>query len=296
MLSEGIFPTPSHTSLHEPSLKPQSQFFSAKKIMPLVPKNHPDYRREFMSSPASPTKKSCVCSWPLFSSPIGRKWIVAITGIILILFVIGHLIGNFSIFLGPDSMNSYAHLLQNLGELLWLVRGILLACVVLHIWFTITLWRENLTARPQKYAVKNTLQTTIYARSMRLSGLVVLAFVLYHLAQFTWQSFNPEYRTWVDSRGYRDVYRMVVTAFSCPLVSAFYIIAVGLLGMHLSHGIASLFQTLGITTAKMRPVFEKGGKIVAWIIFLGFASIPASVLLGFVKVSPSLPACPFFCH
>ena len=248
-----------------------------------------------MSGPASPSQKSCSRCLPLLASPIGRKWIVAITGIVLVLFVIGHLVGNFSIFLGPDSMNSYAHLLQNLGELLWLVRGILLVCVVLHIWFTITLWRENLAARPQKYAVKNDLGTTVYARLMRLSGLTVLAFVIYHLAQFTWEAFNPEYKTWVDARGYHDVYRMVVTAFSCPFVSGFYILAVGLLAMHLSHGIASLFQTLGLTTAKLRPLFARGGLILAWIIFLGFASIPASVLLGFVKLPSALPACPF-CH
>jgi succinate dehydrogenase / fumarate reductase cytochrome b subunit len=192
-------------------------------------------------------------------------------------------------------MNSYAHLLQNLGELLWLVRGILLVCVVLHIWFTITLWRENLAARPQKYAVKNDLGTTVYARLMRLSGLTVLAFVIYHLAQFTWEAFNPEYKTWVDARGYHDVYRMVVTAFSCPFVSGFYILAVGLLAMHLSHGIASLFQTLGLTTAKLRPLFARAGLILAWVIFLGFASIPASVLLGLVKLPSALPACPF-CH
>lgn len=229
---------------------------------------------------------------PLLSSSIGRKWIVAVTGIVLVLFVIGHLVGNFSIFLGPDSMNSYAHLLQNLGELLWLVRGVLLLCVVLHIWFTISLWRENKKARPGKYAVDAKLGTTVYARWMRISGLTVLAFVIYHLAQFTWEAFNPEYRTWVDARGYHDVYRMVVTAFSCPFVSVFYIIAVGLLAMHLSHGIASLFQTLGLTSQKLRPHFERGGKIVAWLIFVGFASIPASVLLGLVKVSSALPDCP----
>ena len=130
---------------------------------------------------------------------------------------------------------------------------------------------------------------------MRISGLTVLAFVLYHLAQFTWEAFNPEYKTWVDEKGHHDVYRMVVTAFSCPFVSGFYLLAVGLLGMHLSHGIASLFQTLGITTEKLRPVFEKGGLVIAWIIFLGFASIPTAVMFGFVRLPSSLPACPF-CH
>jgi len=248
-----------------------------------------------MSGSASSSKKSCCGCSPLFSSSIGRKWIVALTGIVLVLFVIGHLLGNLSIFLGPDAMNAYAAFLKSTGELLWVVRIVLLTCVVLHIWFTITLWRENLAARPQKYAVKNKLGTTVYARLMRISGLTVLAFVLYHLAQFTWQSFNPEYKTWLDPQGRHDVYRMVVTAFSCPLVSGFYILAVGLLGMHLSHGIASLFQTLGITTEKMRPLFEKGGLIVAWVIFLGFASIPTAVLLGLVKASSSLPSCPA-CH
>ena len=248
-----------------------------------------------MSSEATSSKKPCGCCWPIFSSSIGRKWVVALTGIILVLFVIGHLLGNLSIFAGPDAMNAYAAFLKSAGELLWVVRIGLITCVVLHIWFTITLWRENLAARPQKYAVKDHLSTTVYARLMRISGLTILAFVIYHLAQFTWEAFNPDYKGWVDAQGRHDVYRMVVTAFQCPFVSGFYILAVGLLGMHLSHGIASLIQTLGITSKKMRPLFEQGGLVVAWLIFLGFASIPASVLLGLVKTTPVLPACPL-CH
>jgi len=250
-----------------------------------------------MTGPASSSKNSNRCCLPLFSSPIGRKWIVAITGIVFVLFVIGHLLGNLTIFAGPDAMNGYAAFLKGTGEILWVVRLVLLACIVLHVWFTISLWHENKRARPQKYAVKNDLGTTVYARWMRISGLTVLAFVLYHLAQFTWESFNPEYKGWVDAQGRHDVYRMVVTSFSCPFVSGFYILAVGLLGMHLSHGIASLFQTLGLTTEKLRPVFEKGGLVLAWIIFLGFASIPSAVLfLGLGQSCCSgQPACPF-CH
>ena len=232
-----------------------------------------------MSGPAS-SKKTSSCCLPLFSSPIGRKWIVAITGIILILFVIAHLLGNLSIFLGPEAINAYAEKLQDLGALLWVARIGLLLAVFLHIWFTISLWRENLAARPQKYAVKNDLQTTVYARLMRLSGLVVLAFVLFHLAEFTWQAFTPEYKTWVDAQGRHDVYRMVIAGFSSPFVTGFYVLAIGLLAMHLSHGIASLFQTLGITTAKMRPLFEKGGRTIAWIIFAGYVSIPLAVFFG----------------
>ena len=247
-----------------------------------------------MSSKAPSPKKSCGCCWPLFSSSIGRKWIVAITGIVLVLFVIGHLLGNLSIFVGPDAMNAYAAFLKSTGELLWVVRIVLLTCVVLHIWFTITLWRENLAARPQKYAVKDHLSTTVYARLMRLSGLVVLAFVLFHLAEFTWQAFNPEFRTWVDAQGRHDVYRMIIAGFSNPFVSAFYILAIGLLAMHLSHGIASLFQTLGVTTAKLRPVFEQGGRLIAWVIFAGYVSIPLAVFFHLLRY-PAGASCSL-CH
>lgn len=247
-----------------------------------------------MSSPATPSKSFCIACCPLLSSSIGRKWIVAITGIILVVFVIGHLLGNLSIFLGLDAINAYSLFLQNLGELLWIVRIALLVSVVLHITCTMLLWHENRTATPQKYAVDNKLKTTIYARSMRLSGLVVLAFILFHLAEFTWQLMNPETRTWVDALGRHDVYRMVIAGFSNPLISGFYILAIGLLAMHLSHGIASLFQTLGLTTAKLRPLFEKAGRIVAWVIFIGFVSIPLAVLLGILRF-PQVAVCPF-CH
>lgn len=248
-----------------------------------------------MSGTASPQnpKKSCPCCLPVFSSSIGRKWVVALTGIVLVLFVIGHLLGNLSIFLGPDAINGYALFLQNLGEILWAIRLVLLACVVLHIWFTIALWRENRAARPQKYAVKNDIETTVYARLMRLSGLTVLAFIIFHLAEFTWQAFTPEYRSWHDSQGRHDVYRMVIAGFSNPFVTGFYIIAIGLLAMHLSHGIASLFQTLGITTAKMRPLFERSGRTVAWIIFAGYISIPLAVFFGLLRYPAA--ACPL-CH
>ena len=246
-----------------------------------------------MSGSASPkkTKESCSACIPPFSSTIGRKWVVALTGIVLVLFVIGHLLGNLSIFLGPDAINSYAQFLQGLGEILWMIRLFLLACVGLHIWFTITLWHENMRARPQKYAVKNDLDTTVYARLMRLSGLVVLAFVLFHLAEFTWQAFTPEYRSWHDVQGRHDVYRMVIAGFSNPFVTGFYILAIGLLAMHLSHGIASLFQTLGITTAKMRPVFEKGGRTIAWLLFAGYISIPLAVFFGILRFPSACSLC-----
>lgn len=244
------------------------------------------------SKPPGKSSACCTCNCPLLSSSIGRKWIVAITGILLILFVIGHLLGNLTIYPGPNWINAYAEHLQSLGPFLWVIRLVLLTIVGLHITCTILLWKENRAANPQKYAVANTLETTIYARSMRLSGLVLIGFILFHLAQFTWQGFNPETRTWMDADGRHDVYRMMIAGFSNPFVSAFYILAVGLLSMHLSHGISSLFQTLGLTTAKLRPLFERGGRLIAWLIFLGFASIPLSVLLGILRY-PHAALCPF---
>ena len=213
----------------------------------------------------------------VFYSSIGRKWIVAITGLLLIGFITLHLLGNLSIFLGPEMMNSYAAKLHHLGPLLWIARLGLLIVAGLHLFFTIALWRENRRATPRRYAVQHTLATTVYARSMRLSGLVILGFVLFHLAQFTWEWVNPESKEWYDAAGRHDVYRMLIAAFSNPWVAGFYFLSVGLLAMHLSHGIGSLFQTLGLTTVKLRPRFERAGFIVAWLFFIGYASIPTAV-------------------
>ena len=246
-----------------------------------------------MSHTASSSKESgkrC----PFFSSSIGRKWIVAVTGIFLILFVIGHMLGNFTFFFGPDWINAYAEHLQGLGFFLWIIRIALLAIVGTHISFTILLWRENRRAKPGKYAVRSNLETTVYARTMRLTGLVVLAFIIFHLAHFTWQGLNPETRLWHDALGRHDVYRMMVAGFSNLYVSGFYILAVGLLAMHLNHGIASLFQTLGITSARMRPRYELAARVLGWAIFAGFASIPLSVLLGLCRY-PWIPGCSL-CH
>lgn len=218
-------------------------------------------------------------SW-LFSS-IGKKTIVAVTGIVLVLFVIGHLVGNLSIFLGPHALNSYAMHLRDLGAFLWIVRIGLLAVVVLHIYFTMLVWKENLAARPQKYAVYAPIRTTVFARTMRLSGLILLAFIIFHLAHFTLLVVNPGYanlHTEVDHRQVHDVYRMVILGFSNPFVAVFYIISMGLLAFHLSHGIASLFQTLGLSTDAMRKRYEAAARTAAFLFFVGYSAIPASVL------------------
>ena len=226
-------------------------------------------------------RRSPISAW-LFSS-IGKKTIVAATGIALVLFVIGHLLGNLTFFFGPDAMNGYAVHLRDLGPLLWLARIGILAAVALHIYFTMLLWKENQAARPAKYLHRSRVQTTVFARTMRLTGLVVFAFVIFHLSHFTWMIVDPAYRSYestVEGHPAHDVYRMVVAGFRHPLVSAFYILSLALLASHLSHGIASLFQTLGLNNQQLRPRFERLGRLVAWALFAGFSSIPIAVLLG----------------
>lgn len=217
----------------------------------------------------------------LFSS-IGKKTVVAVTGVILVLFVIAHLLGNLSVFFGPEWINSYAVHLRDLGLLLWVARIGLLGAVILHIYFTMLLWKENAAAKPQKYAVFSPMKTSVFARTMRLTGLFVLAFVIFHLAHFTLLLVDPAYATYhtmLNGREVHDVYRMLIVGFSQPLVSIFYIVGLFLLTFHLNHGIASLFQTLGLSNRTMRTAYETAARVIAWALFIGYASIPVAILV-----------------
>lgn len=217
------------------------------------------------------------------SSSIGRKWIVALTGLALFGFVVAHMVGNLQIFLGQESINHYGAFLQSTGELLWVARIGLLVMLVAHIFYTIQLRIENHAARPKSYAVTARRAATFPARMMALSGLMVLAFIIFHLLHFTAQTIDPSFATLHDAKGRHDVYRMMILGFQSKAASAFYLVGVGLLAMHLNHGIGSLFQTLGLNSAKLRALWEKGGVALSWLIFLGYASIPVAVLTGVVK-------------
>src|SRR3982751_1406239 len=185
-------------------------------------------------------------------SSIGRKIIVAITGLILLLFVIGHLLGNLQIYLGPEWINSYSQHLRDLGPLLWLVRGILLLTVFLHIYFTILLAIENRRARPDRYKGKEHVKATWASRHMAVSGLVVLAFIVFHLLHFTGRNFNPQFPLLKnDPLNRYDVYSMMVYGFQNVYVSIFYIVSLFLLTIHLTHGSSSFFQSLGLNTKRM---------------------------------------------
>jgi succinate dehydrogenase / fumarate reductase cytochrome b subunit len=238
----------------------------------------------------------------LLGSTIGRKLVMAVTGIVLIFFVVGHLVGNLQVFEDPDRINGYSHFLQSLGPVLWAARIFLIACVGLHIWAATVLAIEDRHARgDEPYAIKKWIQATVASRYMRWTGYIVLAFILYHLAQFTFGyaqpgSFKenlPHYTMRGDYHilGFTavaagaevlDVRSMVIRGFSNPVVAVFYIVAIGLLSLHLLHGGESLFQTLGWRNRR----WERGLRAVVTLLcaayFLGNLAIPGGVLLGFL--------------
>jgi len=241
----------------------------------------------------------------LFRASIGKKFLMAVTGMVLIGFITGHLVGNLQIFGSPDKINGYAHFLQSLGPTLWAVRLVLLACVILHIGIAVQLTLENYRARPEKYDLNHTIQATLSSRTMRWTGVVVLAFILYHLAQFTvgWAqtgSFKgrlPEYTMTADfhllgfpvvarNQPVPDVYSMVFLGFANVAVSLFYIIAVGLLSFHLAHGADSLFQTLGWRSEKWAGLLKKIVVLYCMLYFLGNLAIPGAILTGIAKPAP----------
>ena len=222
---------------------------------------------------------------------IGRKWVVALTGLFLILFVIVHMAGNLQMFASsPDAINRYADFLKSNPLILWGFRVALLVAAALHIWAALSLARENRAAKPVNYAVagrKSRLGVTWASVTMVISGTVILGFVIFHLLHFTAQMVDRSYQEMeavVDGKTVHDVHRMVVAGFSKPLVSGFYILAMGLLFFHLRHGAASVFQTIGIRDRTLAKLIESASWALAVILFLGFSSIPVAVLLGVWKL------------
>ena len=218
-----------------------------------------------------------------YQSSIGKKWIVALTGLVLVGFVTGHMIGNLQIFLGQEPLNKYAAFLQGLGELLWVIRGVMAACIVVHIITTVLLWIQDNAATPQKYAVNNPQAATIAAKTMIVSGLIVVCFLVFHLLHFTALAIHPEWKLWEDELGRHDVYSLVIVGFRDPLVTGFYLLGLFLLCLHLSHGIQSFIQTLGLRTRKIADPISFASPYLAGLIFLGYASIPVASILHIIN-------------
>jgi succinate dehydrogenase / fumarate reductase cytochrome b subunit len=224
----------------------------------------------------------------IWNSSLGKKYIMAATGCALFIFVIGHLIGNLQIFLGPDVLNQYGHFLQTNWEIKWPARIGLLAMVVLHIVSAVRLTAENRAARGTGYAEWKPAGASYASRTMMMSGLIVAAFVIYHLLHYTVTApginfTGRDFATFKDAQGRHDIYKMMIVGFSNGWVSLFYIISMALLSLHLSHGVSSMFQSLGWKKNYYKRLIDNGAKFIAILIFAGYSMIPIAVMLGYGK-------------
>lgn len=220
----------------------------------------------------------------IFSSSLGKKYIMAVSGLVMFLFVIGHLAGNLQFFLGAESINRYGHFLQTNLELIWPARIALLVTLFLHVWSAIKLSAENRAARPVAYANWNPTVASYASRTMLMSGLIVFAFIVYHLLHYTLvvKQINltgQDFATFEDPEKRHDIFKMMVVGFSNPWVSIFYVIGIALLCLHLSHGMSAMFQSLGWKNKVYGPYLDSGARFIAWLIFIGYVSIPISVLV-----------------
>jgi succinate dehydrogenase / fumarate reductase, cytochrome b subunit len=224
----------------------------------------------------------------LFGSSLGKKYIMAISGMALFLFVVAHMLGNLQVFLGPDKINEYGYFLQSKPEMVWAARLGLLSMVVLHIWSAIKLSAENRAARPKNYTYYKAVTASYASRTMLVSGLVILTFIIYHLLHFTVQvegiNFaGTNFAKLEDAKQRHDIYNMIVIGFSNPIVSIFYIVSMALLSLHLSHGVASMFQSFGWKNRKYGTVIDRFAMAAAAILIVGYSAIPLAVLTGILK-------------
>lgn len=225
----------------------------------------------------------------IWTSTLGKKYIMALTGAALFVFLIGHLLGNLQVFGPPELINAYAHFLKSKPAMVWAARLGLLACVALHIVTAVQLTALNKAARPEGYAGGSAYGASKASQYMIVSGLVILAFVVYHLAHFT--ALLPgingvgDFRkltTVLHGETVPDVYAMMILGFRVWWVTAFYLVAQGLLFMHLGHGLAAMCQSLGLRDHVWWPRVQTFAKLASIAIFIGYAIIPISIFLRFV--------------
>ena len=221
-----------------------------------------------------------------YDAPIGKKVVMAITGVILFGYVIGHLLGNLQIYSSDhDQINRYAAFLHSPANAipLWVIRALLLVAVILHIVSATQLWMQNRAARPQGYARKADVPTAYAARTMKWSGIIVAAFIIFHVLHLTVGAI-PGLPADDLGPNMPNVRANVVHGFQNPLVAGFYILAMILLCMHLYHGLYSMFQSVGLNNPRYTPRIKKGAAIVAILIAVGNISIPLAVLTGIVNL------------
>lgn len=219
-------------------------------------------------------------NWALgfLRSSIGKKVVMALTGVILFGFVVAHMLGNLQVYLGPTKLDEYGKLLRELGHggALWVARAVLLVAAVLHVWAAWSLTRANRKARPTGYRERENRESTLASRTMRWSGVVVLVFIVYHLLHFTIGTVHPDFVEGAVTHNF-------VTGFQVVWVSVFYMIATLLLGLHLYHGVWSMLQTMGLSHPRYDALRKRAAAAFAAIVVLGNLSFPIAVLTGVVK-------------
>ena len=210
-----------------------------------------------------------------WSSTIGKKVVMALTGVVLFGFVIAHMLGNLQVFLGPTALNHYAEKLRELGPLLWAARIGLLVAVGLHIWAAWSLTQMNKAARPVGYREKEHRESTYSSRTMRWSGVLLLLFIVYHLLHLTFGSVHPDF---VEG----DVYHNFIVGFRPALVTGFYVLAMLALGLHLYHGVWSFLQTLGLSHPRYNHLRHAFATLVTVVVVAGNIAMPVAVLAGWI--------------
>lgn len=220
---------------------------------------------------------------PARRTSVGLKVVMAITGVLFLLFLLAHMYGNLKAFAGQAAYDGYAHHLRVLGEpvlpysgFLWIMRVVLFASVVLHVWATVVLWRRAHRARSIRYVKLRPVQATLSSRTMRWGGLTVLLFVIFHLLQFTTVTIQI-------GGSFDSPYARIVAAFQVWYVVLVYALAMVALGMHLRHGIWSAVQTLGWSTRARETPIKRTALVIAFVVVVGFLALPVSIFLGLVK-------------
>lgn len=219
----------------------------------------------------------------MYRTSIGKKVIMAVTGLVGVLFLIGHIFGNLHVFEGSEKFNEYGEFLRIVGapifgtsQLLWIIRAVLLACIVLHVVSAVQLYQQSRASRPIGYVARKDPRARISSLTMRIGGVIILAFIVIHLANLTWGWLHPNFI-------YGDVYHNVVTLFQLWPVTIFYVIAMIAVGLHLDHGTWSLFQTLGFRTARNNLLLRRGATALAVLFVIASSTVPLAILFRIVS-------------
>lgn len=217
-----------------------------------------------------------------FQSSVGKKMVIALTGLGLVVFVMFHMLGNLQLFEGPHALNSYAAFLRDMPIVLWTVRIGLLSMAVFHVGLALQLSIRNRRARPVEYKIHRYRQASIASRTMAISGMILLLFVGFHLLHLTAGVIDPTFSDRRDPDGYRDVYGKVIHAFQNPFMVLLYLAGQLGLGLHLSHAIAGSVQTMGFEHAALTRLLKALGPMIGLIVVLGNVAIILAIFLGIV--------------